>query len=424
MRIGWLVVLLGVGGFLLWAMTAPLDQGVPVSGTVTVASNLKAIQHQTGGMVDEILVREGDIVKAGQVLVRMNDVHARTQAAMTRVQFLTALAVEARLVAERDGKSAIAFPAELTSSIKAGNNDANAAGIISLQNQLFNSRQTAIKSELAALGENIAGLEMQLRGIEESRDNKKQQLVFLKEHLDGLRDLSKEGYVARNRLLEQERLYAQVNGALSEDIGNVGRIQRQIGELKLRRIQRQEEYQKEVRQQLTTAQSEAESLRNALQAKEFELDNVLVTAPVAGTVTGMNVFTRGGVIGAGFRMMDLVPSNDPLIVEGHVPVHLVDKIRAGLEVELIFSAFNQNTTPRIPGIVSHVSADRLTDERSGLPFYKMKAEVTPAGLKQIAALQVRPGMPVELFVKTGERTLMNYLLKPLFDRAKSSLAQE
>lgn len=420
LRAGWLIVLLGVGGFLLWALLAPLDRGVPLSGTVTVASNRKAIQHQSGGLVEEILVKEGQAVKAGQVLVRMNDVQARTQAAMARIQYMTLRAVEARLIAERDGQATIDFPVELTSA----KDDANVAKLVGLQKQLFSSRQAALKNELAALGENIAGLNMQLRGIEESRDSKKSQLTFLKEQLEGLRDLSKDGYIARNRLLEQERLYAQVNGAISEDIGNIGRIQRQIGELSLRRIQRQQEYQKEVRQQLTDAQTEAEALRNSLQAKDFDLSNVLVTAPVDGTVVGMNVFTRGGVIGPGFRMMDLVPAHDPLIVEGQVPVHLIDKIHSGLKVELIFSAFNQNTTPRIPGIVTHVSADRMTDERTGTPYYKMKAEVAPEGAKKIASLQVRPGMPVELFVKTGERTMMNYLLKPVLDRLKTSLTEE
>ncbi len=419
-RLGWLIVLLGVGGFLLWAMLAPLDQGIPVSGTVTVDTNRKAIQHLTGGIVDEILVKEGDVVKEGQVLVRMVDVQTKATAEMTRIQYYTARATEARLIAERDGKKAIVFPADLEKA----KSDPRVANNISLQNQLFFSRRSAIQSELSAIEENIAGLKLLATGLQESRDSKKVQLEFLKEQLEGMRDLAKDGYVARNRLLDLERTYAQVNGAISEDIGNIGRAQRQISEFTLRRFQRQQEYQKEVRTQLSDMQREAESLSNRLTSQDFDLSNVLVKAPVDGTVVGMNVFTRGGVISPGFRMMDVVPLDDALIVEGQVPVHLIDKVHRDLEVELIFSAFNQNSTPQIPGIVTQVSADRLVDERTGEPYYKMKAKVAPKGMKMLENLQVRPGMPVELFIKTGERTMMSYLFKPVMDRAKTSMTEE
>jgi membrane fusion protein, protease secretion system len=419
-RLGWLIVLLGVGGSFLWAMFAPLDKGVPVSGTVTVASNRKAVQHQAGGTVEDILIKEGDVVKAGQPLVRMNDVQAKSNAEMTRVQYFTARAAEARLIAERDGKKTIAFPPELESA----KNDPRVAANISLQSQLFISRQSAILNELAALEENIGGLKQQVSGLEESRDMQKTQQKILKEQLDDLRDLAKDGYIARNRVLDLERTYAQVNGSLSENIGNIGRAQRQIAEMTLHRVQRQQEYQKEVRSQLADVQKEAEALENRLKGQDYDLANVVVKAPVDGTVVGMNIFTRGGVVPPGFRLMDIVPSDDLLVVEGQVPVHLIDKVHQGLKVELIFAAFNQNQTPHIPGVVTQISADRLVDEKSGQPYYKLKAQVAPEGMKMISHLQVRPGMPVEMMVKTGERTLMSYLLKPVFDRAKTSMSEE
>ncbi|RJF94982.1 HlyD family type I secretion periplasmic adaptor subunit [Noviherbaspirillum saxi] len=419
-RLGWLIVLLGVGGFLLWAMFAPLDKGVPVSGTVTVSSNRKAIQHQTGGTIEEILVKEGDIVKAGQPLVKMNDVQAKSAAEMTRVQYFTARAAEARLVAERDGKKTIAFPPELENA----KSDPRVANNISLQQQLFVSRQASLQSELAGVDESIAGLKAQVSGLQEALDSQKQQQKLLKEQLDGMRDLAKEGYIARNRLLEVERTFAQINAGISENIGNIGRSQRQIAELTLRRLQRQQDYQKEVRTQLTEVQKEAEALENRLKSQDFDLANVLVKAPVDGTVVGMNVFTQGGVIPGGFRMMDLVPTDDPLIIEGQVPVHLIDKVHPELAVDLVFPAFNQNETPNIPGKVTQVSADRLVDEKTGQPYYKMKAMVTPEGKQLLKQHQVRAGMPVEAFVKTGERTMMSYLLKPIFDRAKTSLSEE
>lgn len=419
-RLGWWIVIAGVGGFLLWASLAPLDKGVPLSGTVTVATNKKAVQHLTGGTVEAILVKEGDVVKAGDVLVRMNAVQAKANAEIARVQYFSARSAEARLIAERDGKRTIVFPPELE-DVK---NDPRVASNIRLQQQLFSSRQSAIQSELSALDENITGLVQQNKGLEESRDGKKLQLQFLKEQLDGMRDLAKEGYVARNRLLELERTYAQLSTAISEDISNIGRGQSQVSEFKLRRLQRQQEYQKEVRTLLTETQKEADGLANRLTGLDYDLQNVLLKAPVDGTVVAMNVFTHGGVIAPGFRLMDIVPSDDPLIVDGQLPVHLIDKVHPNLPVELIFTAFNQNLTPHVPGIVTQISADRLVDEKTGQPYYSLKARVAPEGMKMIANLQVRPGMPVELFVKTGERTMMNYLLRPVVDKLKMSMTEE
>jgi protease secretion system membrane fusion protein len=267
---------------------------------------------------------------------------------------------------------------------------------------------------------------MQIQGLQESRQSTKEQVNFLKEQLAGMRDLAKEGYVARNRLLDLERTYAQLSGSISEDIGNIGRAQRQVTELGLRKAQRMQDYQKEVRTQLTEVQRQAETDQARLQAQHFELSNVEVKAPADGTVVNLAVFTPGGVIPAGFKIMDIVPTKDPLVVEGNLPVNLVDRVHPGLKTELIFSAFNANRTPHIPGEVEQVAADRTVDERTGAAFYKVRVKVTPAGAKLIAShkLAIRPGMPVELFVKTGERTMMNYLLKPVLDRAKSSMAEE
>jgi protease secretion system membrane fusion protein len=421
-RLGWLVVILGVVGFLIWAAVAPLDKGVPMSGTVAKESNRKAIQHQTGGIIQDILVKDGDTVKAGQVLVRMNAVNAKAAYDMTRGQYLAARATEARLLAERDGAATIHFPTELTEH--AG--DAAVAQAMSLQSELLSSRRGALKSELASVDEDIAGLKSQIQGLQESRQSKKEQIGFLKEQLDGMRDLAKEGYVARNRLLDLERTYAQLQGAVSEDIGNIGRAQRQVMELSLRKSQRMDDYQKEVRTQLAETQKEAGAQGARMQAQQFELANVEVKAPVDGTVVNLAVFTNGGVVAQGFKMMDIVPSDDPLVVEGQLPVNLIDKVHEGLPTELIFSAFNANRTPHIPGVVETVSADRTVDERSGAAFYKVRVKVSPKGAKMIAAnhMDIRPGMPVELFVKTGERTMMSYLLKPIFDRAHSSMSED
>ena len=385
-KLGWWIVLAGFGGFILWASFAPLDKGVPVPGTVTVASHLQAVQHQIGGIIDSILVKEGEHVAVGQVLVRMNDVQLKAQAEITRSQLYTARAMEARLLAERDGSKEIIFPQELLTF----QHDPRIANNIITQNQLFTSRQLALHHEIAALEENIAGSRMQLRGLEASRASKNAQLKFLEEQLVNLRDLSQDGFVPRNRVLELERTYTQLTGEISAETGNIGRIQRQIAELEQRRIHRQQEYQKEVRQQLSDIKREIDSLSSRLSGQDFELANVEVKAPVDGIVVGMNVFTEGGVISPGFKLMDIVPSDDMLIITGQVPVHLIDRVHVDLPVDLIFSALNQKKTPNIPGTVTQVSADRLMDKRSGLPFYNIKAKVTPEGMKKLALQALFP----------------------------------
>jgi protease secretion system membrane fusion protein len=421
-RIGWMIVLLGVGGFLLWGLLAPLDKGVPLQGTVAKESNRKAIQHQTGGTVKEILVKDGDLVKAGQVLVRMNGIMAKSSYDTSEAQYLTARATEARLIAERDGLKTIKFPAELEQR----KNEPRVAELMSLQSQLLMSRQMSLQNELGSVDENIAGLKEQVRSLEESRDSKKTQMGFLKEQLSGMRDLAKEGYVARNRLLDLERTYAQLSGAISEDIGSIGRSRRQVLEMGMRRAQRAQDYQKEVRSQLSDVEKEAEALAARMDGQKFELDNVEVKSPVSGTVTALAVFTQGGVVPPGFKMMEIVPTDDPLVVEGNLAVNLVDRVHPGLKTELIFAAFNANKTPHIQGEVEEVAADRTVDERTGNPYYKVRVRVTPEGQKKVAAnhMNIRPGMPVELFVKTGERTMMSYLFKPLADRAHSAMSEE
>ena len=419
-RVGWFVVLAGVLGFLLWASFAPLDKGVPLSGTVTVAGNKKAVQHVAGGTIDAILVKEGDAVKAGDVLVRMNAVQAQANAEIVRVQYFSARAAQARWQAERDGQKTIGLLPEFEDAKRDARWIKNAA----LQQQLLTARLVAIQSELSALDEGVQGLVQQSKGLEQSHQGRLVQLQFLKEQLDTSRSLAKEGYVSRNQLLDLERSFSQLNTAASDDLSNLSRSKWQISEFKLRRLQRQQEYQKEVRTQLADAQKEADGLFNRLTALDYDVGNVLVRAPTDGTVVALSIFTHGGVVAPGFRMMEIVPSSDVLIVEGQLPVHLIDKVHPNLPVELLFTALNQNQTPHIPGRISQVSADRLVDEKTGQPYYSMKAVVTPEGVKLLASQQIRAGMPVDMFIKTGERTMMNYLLKPLFDHFKMSMTEE
>ena len=419
-RLGWWIVIGGLGSFLLWASLAPLDKGVPLTGTVAVASSKKAIQHETGGTVEAILVKEGDIVKAGDVLVRMNNVQAGADAETARVQYIAARTMQARLEAERDGKIGVALPKEFANETK----DARVLENISLQKQISSSRQAALRSELSAIDENIAGLISQMQGLEDSVTSKREQKALITEQLAGMRDLAKEGYMATNRVLESEQTLAGINANISADIGNINRSKSQVSELKMQKIQRNQEYQKEVRTQLSEAQKQADALQNQLKGLDRNVQNIDIKAPVAGTVVGLSVFTKGAVVAPGFKLMDIVPVEDSLVVEGHLPVHLVDKVYAGLPVSLIFTAFNQNKTPHIPGEVVNVSADRFIEEQTGQPYYKVTSKVAPEGIKMTYNLKIRPGMPVDMFVKTGERTMMNYLLKPILDHLKLSMSEE
>lgn len=420
-RMGWWLVLAGLGGFLAWALTAPLDRGVPMSGTVTVSGNKKAVQHQDGGTVQAILVKEGDVVRAGQPLVLMNAVQVRANAAAIRVQYHTALSTEARLLAERDGLAAIAFPQQVLATSRT---EPRVAATLAVQQQLFAARRSWLGAELSALNENIAGIQSHTAGLGDARTGKLEQMDLLREQLAGMQELARDGYVPRNRLLELQRTQVQLSASMSEDLGTIARGQRQVSELKLRRLHRQQEFQKEVRTELAQVQKDAETLRNQLEALDWDLANAVVKAPSDGVVVDMNIFTQGGVVAPGFRMMDVVPQDEPLVVQGQVPVHLIDSVHGGLPVELIFSSFNQNTTPRIPGVVAQVSADRLVDEKTGAPYFRMIAELTPQGRALLQGLPVRPGMPVELFVKTGERTLANYLLRPMRDHLQMALTEE
>lgn len=228
----------------------------------------------------------------------------------------------------------------------------------------------------------------------------------------------------RNRLLELDRQYAQLAAALSDDAGATGRIQSQITEQQLRLVQRRDEYQKEVRTMLTDVERDVLTTQAKLKAAEFELAHAQVRAPTSGIVVGINVFTRGGVIGQGQKLMDIVPQDQPLEVEGQLPVHLVDKVHPGLLVDLNFSALNRVKTPHVQGELTVVSADRLVDEATHQPYYKIKAKVTPEGVKALHDQHLRVGMPVEIFIILGERSFLNYLFKPLTDRAAQALTEQ
>jgi membrane fusion protein, protease secretion system len=419
-RWGWALVLAGFGGFMAWASLAPLDAGVPSAGTVVVSGNRKAVQPLVGGKVAELGVRDGDVVQEGQVLVRFDGTQAQSQLDITRGQWFSALAIEARLVAERTGRDRITFPDAL---IEAAAADPRAAGAMALQSELFATRRRSYRSDVEVLQQNILGLEAQLRGLQQSSRSRAEQLRLLDEEIGRQRSLVEDGFLPRNRLSEQQRTLEALRGAIAEDEGNQGRIRQQVAELRASIAARAQQERKDVEAELTDVQRDAGSLASRLQALEFELANTEIRAPAAGIVVGLAVHTVGGVVPAGSPMMEIVPADEALRIDARIAPHLIDKVRPGLDVDILFPAFNQATTPHIPGRVLQVSADVLIEQQEGVPYFKAVVEVTPEGMTQLRDHQIRAGMPAEVFVRTGERTMLNYLTKPLTDRLNRALTE-
>lgn len=419
-RLGWLVIGIGLAGFFLWASLAPLDKGVASPGSVTVSGNRKTIQSPAGGIVRNIAVKEGEKVKAGEVLVQMSQVQAQAQVDSLQDQYYTTLATAGRLLAERDNLSEIRF-SPVFDTLK---DSPRVAEIIALQVQLFSSRQQALRSEIDGFRQSSDGIRFQLKGLQDSRINKQIQLSSIREQMSSMKQLAAEGYLPRNRYLEAQRQFAEINSSIDETIGRIGQLQKQLLESQQRIEQRYADYQREVRTQLAQTQMDANDFKNKLDMAKYNLGNTSIISPVDGTVVGLTIFTQGGVVGAGEHLMDIVPSEASLIVDSRLKVEMIDKVYKGLPVELMFTAFNQNKTPKIPGTVTLVSADRLVDKGTGEPFYQMQVTVTPEGIKMLQGADIKPGMPVEVFVKTGSRSLLSYLFKPILDRARTSLTEE
>lgn len=410
-RLGWLVLVVGFLGFLAWAALAPLDSGVTAPGEIVVDSKRQKIQHLTGGIIEEILVRDGDHVERDQIVLRLNRTRIQAELAIVRAQLLSSLAVEARLVAERDRRPELVFP---PSVMEARAQDARVEEVVSTQSQLFETRRRALSNELSILDESIRGLNEQIKGIEAQQIGKNRQLAILGEELASLQVLFEEGYVPRNRIFELERAIADTEARRSEDTASIGRAQAALSEARLRKIQREQEFAKEVETQLTSIQREVDSLEQRRISLQEDLERVDIRAPVSGVVVGLRVHSAGGVVRPGEDILELVPDGEPLVVEARIPTQSIELVHVGLDAMVRFSALSR-LNPVVEGRVINVSADSLVDERTGVPYYKARIEVSPDELARLTYERIVPGMPAEVVVKTGEHSVLYYLLKPIFD---------
>ncbi|CAM3889522.1 Type I secretion system membrane fusion protein PrsE [compost metagenome] len=418
-RLGWLLTLVGFGGFIAWATLAPLDQGIAVQGTVVVSGKRKAVQSLAGGVVSRILVSEGQIVKQGQPLFRLDQTQVQADVQSLQAQYRLAWASLARWQSERDNLGEIVFPAELSN-----NPDPQLSLVLESQRQLFSSRRDALAREQAGLTASIDGAVAQLAGMRRARGDLQAQADSLREQLENLKPLASQGYIPRNRLLEYQRQLSQVQRDLAQNSGDSARLEQGIVESRLNLQQRREEYQKEVRSQLAEAQLKSVTLEQQLTSAGFDLQHSEILAPADGIAVNLGVHTEGAVVRAGETLLEVVPQGTALEVEGRLPVNLVDKVAVQLPVDILFTAFNQSSTPRVAGEVALISADQLLDDKTGQPYYVLRSTVSEQALARLNGLVIKPGMPAELFVRTGERSMLNYLFKPLLDRAGTALTEQ
>jgi protease secretion system membrane fusion protein len=411
MIIGLVVLLIGLGGFLIWATFAPLDQGVPANGVVVVESKRKTIQHLTGGIIREIRVREGDTVKQGDVLLVLDPAASRAAREAVDAQYLLSRASEARLRAEQRNDQQITFPPDLLERAK----EPAVSMMLETQRQLFASRRQSLSSERSSFVEAIAGLESQIKGIEQVERERTQQIQNYDKELAALAPMVEEGLYARNRYQELERQRSMTLQSRADGLASLARARNQIAETRARGAMREQEYRKEVETQLAEASQTARSAAEKLIALTQDLERTEVRAPVDGIVVGLQAHTVGGVIAPGAKVMDIVPAGDTLVVEAQVTPLLIKHVSAGMDAQLRFIALDPRMTPVVEGKVITVSADLLTDEK-GNSFYVARLGVPTKALADLGYTQIQPGMPVEALIITGERSLLQYLFKPLADR--------
>lgn len=418
--IGWLIIIVGIIGSSLWAGFAPLDKGVSVAGQVVTAGNRKTVQAPNNGIVEQILVHDGEFVNKDQPLIKLSQTHVQGNVKSLREQYLTKLAIQARLIAEMQHKPQIVFPA----AIEKEKNDPRINKLLVLQNALFQSRTQLLQSEIEGYKQTLTAIAFQIQETQSSLSNKEQQEKSLMQQLENIEKLVKDGYFARNRYLELQRNLLEMQSNITEIKNRIVQLDQQKKEIELKLAKRRADHQQEVQQQLTQTQVDVNDLRNKLDSAEFELTNTTLVSPVEGTVVGLRVFTEGAIVAQGESMMDILPDKALLEVEARLPIQLIDKIAEGLPVELMFTAFNQNKTPHIQGEISLISADTLTEPKTGQPYYLLRIIVLPDEIEKLKENEIKAGMSVQAFVKTGSRTLLNYLFKPILDRVHMSLTEE
>lgn len=411
------VFFFGIGG---WAAYAPLNGAVVAPAVVKVEGNRKTIQHLDGGIVKKLLVKEGGWVAIGQSLIILEDAQARAAVDVLSQQSDALQAQEARLLAERDGDKAIAFPDGLISQ----RDDPAVSKILQTETKQFEIRRTGLEGQVSVLKQRIAQLQEQITGAEAQQTAVKESLAIIAAELRDQNFLLGKGLTQRPRVLELERTASGLRGQLGDLIGSIAKVRQAIGEMELQAIQARNVWTTEVAKDLREAQAKLADVTPRLQAARDVLDRTNMRSPYAGYVVDLSVFSVGGVIQRGDKVMDIVPSQNGLVTEANINVDDIHDIHPGMRAELHFTAYKQRLIPVIHGDVIDVSADRLTDKRTGMPYYTALVRVNDRELAASKDVQLYPGMAVTVVIPTKERTALDYLIGPIAASFDQSFRQK
>jgi HlyD family secretion protein len=407
----------GVGG---WAGTMKLSGALIAPGSIVVDSNVKKVQHPTGGIVGELHARDGDRVKAGDVVVRLDDTVTRANLAIV-IKGLTELtARKARLESERDGAETVKFPADLLARAS----ESDVAAVIESERKLFELRRNARIGQKEQLRQRIEQLKEEVRGYRAQQEAKAKEIELIDREMVGVKDLWKQKLIPITRLTELERQAARLQGESAQLVAQSAQVGGKISETELQIIQIDRDLSSEVARETREIDGKLGEFVERKVTAEDQLKRVDIRSPQDGTVFQSTVHTVGGVITAGDPIMLIVPDADKLTVEAKVNPQDIDQVRVGQIALLRLSAFNQQTTPEINGTVTRISADAASDQRTGLTYYTIRIAMPPEEVAKIGDVTVIPGMPVEAFVQTGERTMLSYFLKPLNDQLMRVFRQQ
>jgi HlyD family secretion protein len=418
--IGLAVVIVLAGGFGGWASTVQISGALIAPGAVVVDSNVKKVQHPTGGVVGEVRVRDGDLVKAGDIVVRLDDTVTKASLAIV-VKTLNGLyARAARLEAEQRGDSKLTFPPQLTERA----DDPDVKNVMISESKLFDVRVTGRTGQKAQLRERISQLNEEIGGLTAQEQAKDKEIALIEKELVGVRQLYDQHLVQLTRLTTLERDAARLNGERAQYISSRAQAKGKITETELQIIQVDKDMVSDVSKDLRETNDKTGEFVERKVTAEDQLRRVDIRAPQDGMVLQSTVHTVGGVITAGDAMMMIVPQADDLSVEAKVDPKDIDKLQIGQKTLLRLSAFNQRTTPELNGAVTRVSADVTTDQRTGQSYYTIRVSLPPTEVARLGDNnKLIPGMPVEAFVQTGDRTMLSYLIKPLHDQLMRSFRE-
>ncbi len=414
-RVGLTVFILVFVVFGGWAAIAPLDGAAYAPGQVTVKTYKKAVQHLEGGLVGSILAQNGDVVKAGEALLEMDDTQPLAQLEIANSQLVALQAREARLLAERDELTSVAFPASLSG--------ANATEEVASQTSIFGARKASREGSIEVLQQRIGQLESKLVGLAALKDSKIALAASFADELEDTRSLLDEGFSDKARLRSVERNLASYQGEAADLSATIASTEVQIGETRLQILQLNREFQNEVVSELGEVQTRLKDSQERSTALQDIVSRTTVRAPVAGVINGMQVHTEGGVIGPGTIIAEIVPLTEELILEVQVSPLDIDRVYDGQEAMIRFSSFG-NRTPTIFGSLLSLSADAIQDPNTGMTYYLARIEVSPEGMADLGDLELLPGMPAEVFIATGSRTLMQYLFKPFSNAMARSFIED